>query len=73
MVIYEKALGPMHPVTLATAASLTGESRPTKEDLKTQAFSGLGGDYENPANASAATKNDLGASSVIRDGTLHLE
>jgi hypothetical protein len=54
--IYEKALGPMHLVTLATAAGLTGEWRPTKEALKTQAFSGLAGDYENPAKASATTK-----------------
>jgi hypothetical protein len=50
--------------------SLTGEWHPTKEAVKTQAFGGLG-DYENPAKARAATENNLGASSVIRDGALH--
>jgi hypothetical protein len=52
----------MHPVTLATAASLTGEWRPTKEALKTQAFSGLGAITEIPQRQRAATKNNLGAS-----------
>jgi Tetratricopeptide repeat len=38
--IYEKALGPMHLITPAAAASLPGEWRPTEEALKTQAFGG---------------------------------